>query len=504
VILTGFVSASILFLTVWLTSRQTIRQVEESIGLRTIQELELLTEPLTHVNSGFLPGSLPTQVRDLLELEPSVVRVDLFVEESGKIRVAASSSPRFDRPLFSGENDCFQSGSICSFVVENAGARQLITVRPFRFRDGNRGFMTVINSLEIVDSILSTRSRISLVSMTMTLLLLVGGVILIFRTTVYRNIRHLVEVMQAFKSGDSGVRVTRTGPGEFEVISNHLNSMLAEIEQLHQDMQARIDYATRELEQRNQDLESLNVQLIESQRRRIQTERLALAGRLTTAFAHDVGSPLGAVSTHLQLLLEDRKLPEDARRRVALANEQIERVCSIVESILSTTRLKDDKSPVNLVEVIRKIQLLMGPSFQHRGVQFQASHPSEECWIDGNSDQLQQLFINLINNALDAIDRDGRISIRIESDVSVPVWLITVEDNGCGIPADQIATIFEPFITHKKKGKGTGLGLAVSQEIVARHGGTISVESTPGEGTRFLIRLPQRISGEETNSDDNR
>jgi two-component system, NtrC family, sensor kinase len=116
--------------------------------------------------------------------------------------------------------------------------------------------------------------------------------------------------------------------------------------------------------------------------------------------------------------------------------------------------------------------------------------------ILGDPQQLKQVFLNLVLNALDAVEKGGMIAVRVES--HKPQWIcVRIEDNGCGIPADVMPNIFDPFFTTKPVGKGTGLGLSVSHGIISNHGGRIEVASEPGKFTVFTVNLPTAPSAEQ-------
>ncbi|MEJ2077793.1 MAG: ATP-binding protein [Acidobacteriota bacterium] len=503
-VLTGCISASVLGLMAWLAAVRTAYQIEKLMSDRAVQTLQRLSSHLETVPPGEIPRGLELQAQELLELEPSVVRIDVFGPGPDGLTLLASSAERQPREATPAEENALKEGKILSFVTEQDGRRLLFTVHPFRFGNGQPGFMTVINSLDIVDAIIQTHSRLGIYLMGSSILLLVGGTAWLFRTTVARPVLELMEVMNRFKSGDSSARADQELPAEFSALAKDLNIMLDEIQQLNENMKRRIEEATMELEARNRELESINLQLFEAQKLRNQAERLALAGRLTASLAHDIGSPLGAVSTHLQLLMEDKRLPSDLERRVRLANEQIDRVCGIVESLLSTTRVRPQKRPVDLMETIEAVLQLLGPGLARSEIQAEVIASIEgPCAVLGDPGQLQQVFLNLLNNAMDAISGSGKITVRLRpvDEAGDPEWRIEVEDDGEGIPPENLASIFEPFFSAKQKAQGTGIGLAVSQEIINQHGGRIQVDSKPGEGTRFTVFLPRlvpSVAGERT------
>jgi len=268
------------------------------------------------------------------------------------------------------------------------------------------------------------------------------------------------------------------------------------MERFNENLQSQVEAATNELATRNRELRDLNLQLYETQKQLTQAERLALVGQLTATFAHEVGSPLSAISTHLQMLLEDSVMEPRVRHRLELANNQIDRVCGIVENLLTTTRQASRHAPVDLDEILCKVIHLMGPTLESRRIRLDFRNYGGPFLIEGDPDQLQQLFLNLMNNSLDAIHGAGTLAVEVcRQPATEPYRLgyvqVDVRDSGVGISADRLDQIFEPFFTTKELGKGTGLGLAVSKEIVGQHKGRISVVSEVGKGTCFTVLLPE-------------
>jgi len=494
-VLTVLLSSLVLLVTNWVTTVSSVRTVESSTREQTSQVARRFGTILEGASMNPLPAQFSSQVQEILELEPNISRVDVYADFGGKLRRVNSSSSRGDRELEEQEIRAFHSHRPDTFIIGSGSSRQILSAYPLQFKEGQRGFVTVASSLEAVDQILKAHSRIRLLSLAFTALLLVGAITWLFRTTVYRSVHHLVDVMHRFREGESSARASEKSTDELGDLAHNLNYMLEEMEKFNVHLKSQVEVATNELASRNRELRDLNLQLYITQKQLTQAERLALVGQLTATFAHEVGSPLSAISTQLQMLLEDPQLDRPLRHRLQLANEQIDRVCAIVEGLLSTAHQSVRRSPVELEEIVRKVAHLLGPTMESRQVRFDLRTLGGPFVIEGDPSQLQQLFLNLLNNSLDAIMDAGSISVEIrnlavakqgESDI----FQIDITDSGVGIPAERLSQIFEPFFTTKEIGKGTGLGLAVSQEIVKQHQGQISVKNPPGAGACFTILLP--------------
>ncbi|MEE3319055.1 MAG: ATP-binding protein [Pseudomonadota bacterium] len=221
-------------------------------------------------------------------------------------------------------------------------------------------------------------------------------------------------------------------------------------------------------------------------------ERLASIGRLAAGVAHEIGNPVTAIACLAQNLESD----SDAREQMESSQqilEQTRRITRIVESLVTFSHSgsvrQSEHVPVSVRDTVDEAISLLLLDPDHRQQQFENRCPADN-WVQGDPQRLLQVFINLLGNAADACEPSQTITIQCEA---LEPWLeIQVEDQGHGIPADVRDALFEPFVTSKSPGRGTGLGLALVYSIIEEHFGSISVESpiTENGGTRFIIRLP--------------
>jgi signal transduction histidine kinase len=256
-------------------------------------------------------------------------------------------------------------------------------------------------------------------------------------------------------------------------------------------LEDRVHEATAEIDDRTGQLEEANLRLFEMQRQLTQLERLAAAGQLAAQFAHEVGTPLNLISGHVQLL-RARARDERVIMRLNIIAGQIERITNIVRSMLDSTRRPlphIEKVDINslLVHILDATQ----PTLYARNVQLHTAMSEGLPSVDADPDQLQQVFINLINNSLDAMPLGGELSVSTERGDNAVV--IVLADTGEGIAKDELDLIFDPMFS-TKHGRGTGLGLTIVKQIISEHEGTVVVESEPGK-TVFRITLPLQSSG---------
>jgi two-component system NtrC family sensor kinase len=248
-------------------------------------------------------------------------------------------------------------------------------------------------------------------------------------------------------------------------------------------------------------------QKAESELKLLQSEKQASVGRLAAGVAHEINNPLTGVLTFTHLLLKRQDLDQEAREDLKTIAASTERVRKIVKGLLDfarQSRLEPQLTDVN--ELIESAISLVANQALVKGVVFcfDAGQRIPKRTLDRN--QFQSVLLNIILNAIDATERGGHINIssRMALAVSgagseaVKGIEISIADTGCGIPPENLDKLFDPFFTTKEVGSGTGLGLSVSQGIVERHGGSIRVQSKPGEGSTFTIWLP--LDGEEVES----
>jgi len=234
----------------------------------------------------------------------------------------------------------------------------------------------------------------------------------------------------------------------------------------------------------------------ESENRLLQSEKQASVGRLAAGVAHEINNPLTGVLTYTHMLLRRKDLADDIRSDLTTIVESTERVRRIVKGLLDFSRqTKLDREPSDVNTLVRSTIAIMENQALVKGVglRFDPGENLPMATLDRN--QIQSVLLNMIINALDATEPGDNINIYTAtglsaSDSGQKGVEITIADNGCGIPSENLDKLFDPFFTTKDVGQGTGLGLAVSFGIVQRHGGTIRVQSEVGKGTRFFIWLP--------------
>ncbi|GLH69988.1 hypothetical protein GETHPA_15210 [Geothrix rubra] len=331
---------------------------------------------------------------------------------------------------------------------------------------------------------------------------------LILRLLISDPVAATVRAMQQLEQGDPAARIPLRRSDELGLIATRFNDMAArlqragderealihEIQGLNASLQDRIDAALGELQAKNAELAQMAERNALLREELGAQERLAVAGQLTATFAHEVGTPLNLVNGHLQLLAGQSELPERTRERLGVIHAQIQRVGDIVRRMLDLTRRPQlHRQALAMPALLADLRQLWAPMMAAHGVRVEAEVPAE-CRLDVDRKQMEQLFLNLMNNAVDAMSEGGTVRLEAEpaegSTPEAPWWRLAFRDSGQGIPADLLPQVFRPMFTTKPEGKGTGLGLSICREIVRGHGGDIRIESAEGQGTSVIFTLP--------------
>jgi two-component system, NtrC family, sensor kinase len=228
-------------------------------------------------------------------------------------------------------------------------------------------------------------------------------------------------------------------------------------------------------------------ELERSQAQLVQAEKLAATGRLAASIAHEINNPLQAIHNCLYLARKQTLTADKKLHYLNLAQEETERLITLVQRTLEFYRpSKGQSTATDVNHLIENVLALSNKQLEHGRIQVRAQLQPDLPPILGVPDQLTQVLLNLVINAIEAMPEGGELNLGTTIDAG---WLrIGVRDTGPGISPDKAAKIFEPFYT--TKANGTGLGLAVSYGIIRRHGGRIEVEGAPGRGTTFTIVLP--------------
>lgn len=218
-------------------------------------------------------------------------------------------------------------------------------------------------------------------------------------------------------------------------------------------------------------------------------DKLSAVGQLASGVAHEIRNPLAIIKTVSQTLLQDDDGIKDEENRQALEiiQEEVNRANKVIKELLDFAKFKNiDKSKIDINEVIRNMVLITNKYAEKKGISISVQAEEQHLYIYGDSEKLKQAFINIIFNAVDAVEEAGNIDIQVvRKKRSIN---IIFKDNGVGISPEQREKIFNPFYTTKDN--GVGLGLAITYRIIDEHEGHIDIQSILGKGTKVMVSLP--------------
>ncbi|MBI2090984.1 MAG: HAMP domain-containing protein [Deltaproteobacteria bacterium] len=299
---------------------------------------------------------------------------------------------------------------------------------------------------------------------------------LFFAFTIGRRIDTLSVTMAQVEAGDLGAKVPEESGDELGRLGRSFNTMVS-----------RFAEAQGQLKDRH----------AEEIRR---AENLASLGKMAAGIAHEINNPLAGMQNCVRTLL--KKAGHDAQgiQYLKMLQEGLDRIGRTVRQLLDFAReAKPKTEPTDLVPLLRRCLALLEHDLTSRKISHSLTTVSELPSVLGDSQQLEQLFLNILMNALEAMADGGEISISVgRSKRQAGLFAeVRIRDTGVGIPPDHLARIFDPFFTTKEVGKGTGLGLSVSYGIAKAHGGFIDVQSEVGKGSTFSVVLP--VTGESGN-----
>ena len=358
--------------------------------------------------------------------------------------------------------------------------------------DRTHGLMGAVQVLQLESYIRQDSSdtlKFIVLLMLVMSLVIVAIVWFIARANITRPAAELVASFQAVGAQGAPAEVPVRREDEFGTLAREFHCMCGRLRAARVSLEAAHDHR-RHIEARLRN-----------------AERLAGLGRLAAGLAHEIGTPLNVISGRAEAMLRERGEDPVANKHLRIITSQTERIVRIVRDMLDFARKKPPRrARVEVDEAVQGVLELLEQRLITRNIRVERDVPDDLTPIVADPDQLQQLFLNLIMNAMDAMPGGGRLRITIQPRVlehpahgGVPIECVRMcfEDTGTGIAPEDQDHVFDPFFTTKEAGQGTGLGLSVSYGIVEEHGGWFDLESNPGEGTRMTVVLPVNREREE-------
>jgi len=288
--------------------------------------------------------------------------------------------------------------------------------------------------------------------------------------SVRKPIRSLVLAAERVAEATPGQEVhLESSPAEFATLGSAFNAMTQSVRERDRELRLR------------------------AQEEAMKFQRLAVIGQLAAGVAHEINNPLGSILLFNRLALKGCSQDTPIRQHLERIEGEAKRCRDIVQGLLEFSRPREPKmEPVSLNALLDKTVALFENHLLLHDMEIIKQYRSDLPEAVADSGQMQQVFVNLIMNAVDAIKGRGKITLTTRFHEEVDTIEVEFDDTGCGMTQEVLDRVFEPFYTTKGVGHGTGLGLSISAEIIQRHGGTIRALSRAGEGSRFVITLPMK------------
>ena len=434
------------------------RMVQDRIQRQNTRISRVLSNSGFVLNAAYLGKLREVIEADIVVLEPADKIVVTTMSESRVSNVAGIvAQERFFSRLQTGPN------AVITQIVDLDGTDTLLNAR-FLALDGQRPGKTILCILSPMDDVTAAEGQITLWSA------LVGGCGLVIAAlaaaalarSVTDPVRKLVTAAEEIADGRFETKVPLPSVTELKTLSAAINAMTD--------------------------------RLREYEGRMVDSARLAASGKVAAAMAHEIRNPLSSIKMMTHLVRERVAGDPENTRIIALIMEEIVRLEKIVTSLIvrkgpPAAALK----PEDMGAVIAEMLPMLAPKMKHRGIGLDCDIEPGVAGVRMDKDQIKQVVWNLVLNAMESIPGKGVVRVRVFSDETRTGVMVTVEDNGSGIDETLREKAFEPFFTTKPE--GLGMGLSTSREIVAGHGGTLSLEAIDGGGTRATVAIPGHGKG---------
>lgn len=465
------------------------RERDRLVGI-TRTDTRIFAETLAlAVRRNLRRGRTTEELQELLDeigSRPGLVWAAIF-DPKGHVTAAGvaegAPSPTGDDAIGS----TLETGLPTSSLIGTGKDQILRYVQPFRWPDGRTAAVEVRHSLASVQRDFAAAVRERIAARLVVLVFFVLAIVTVTRWSIARPIQALIRAARAVGSGDLTQRIQIRRTDELGALAEEFNRMAENLQHAHAALLEQSEERLR-LEREVQ-----------------QTQKLAAVGMLAAEVAHEVGTPLNVVSGRAEAL--ERAIPRDhpERRHLDVIAQQTDRIAGIIRTLLDYTRpRRSELQPEAIPPILARVVTVLESRYRSKRVRIILGLPEGPPRVLADADQLQQVFINLLGNALDAspagetvdvttggelLPAAGRAEI-VRGKADPPLLEIHIVDRGSGMTADELAHVFEPFFSTKKRGQGTGLGLPIVEEIMRAHRGEVAMRSVPGHGTEAIVRLP--------------
>ncbi len=320
---------------------------------------------------------------------------------------------------------------------------------------------------------------------------LIVGISYLITRSITRPLSEMVSVTQSIAKGDLDRRIKVKSKDEIGQLALSFNKMVASLRKMRAELEEWANTLEHKVNERTEELAAVQNTLVQSQ-------RLASLGKLAAGIAHEINNPLGGILVLSSLVVEDLKENDPHWENLQEVIKQTMRCRDIVKGLLQFSRQEEGKTEyVKVNDILNNTLSLIEKQALFHNIEVVKNLEDELPYILGDNSQLQQVFINVILNAVQAMKEICTLTINTSHDKKNDMVVIEISDTGCGIPEAMIDRIFDPFFTTKEVGEGTGLGLSIAYGIVTKHHGRMTVKSKVNEGSTFMIKIPTVESSEK-------
>ncbi len=499
-LLVAIIVVSVLVVSSYLDLRLTEHSQQELFRERTIyvtRELDAVIYSLSDLEN---VSHLEEEIAGWMYARPSIKAIDIFLFHKNTYKVQVSSAGETDLNLTYQDLQSLKRDLVLSTLNDKNQQLSWIVTAPLHVGRKIVGGIRIVTSLEEAEAyLMQKRTRTVLITL-ISVAVLILFLTLFFSRAVNRPIQRLVRAMSAAEKGELNVQVPAGSKDELGLLADHFNRMLSRISQFNDELTRRVETATRELAQRNEELRLANESLFQAQQQLVQAEKLSALGHMAATMAHEIGTPLNSISGYIQLMLTEVPGSEVMTRRLKIIESQLDRLTQTIRNLLQSTRQPEPHlQALDINQLLEAIMNLTQPGISMRGIHLVRQLHTSLPPVSGDPRLLQQVFLNLMTNAFDAMPEGGTLTISTSKGISPSrngeMIEVGVIDNGAGMSEAIKRRALEPFFTTKEPGKGAGLGLAICAEIVRSHHGHLTIDSQQGKGSSVRVLLPV-FSGE--------
>ena len=354
------------------------------------------------------------------------------------------------------------------------------------------GVLDVLMSLKTVDQSIERNKHNILMYAGLVIILVLFPISVFIYIMVYRPVQRLIDGTKEVAHGNLDYAIQVSGKNEFAHLAYSFNRMTKSLKKAREELTKWSETLEKKVDEKTKELKNAQGHLI-------QVEKMASLGKLAATVAHELNNPLAGVLTYVKLFekqIKKSSLKEDQKNGIlenlGIIESEIKRSGDIVKNLLLFARgTGENFEEKDINGIIQKSILLLNHKLKISNINLVTQYCYNDCTILCNENQIKQALVAILVNAADAMPEGGTLTISTQRFPAENTIEIKISDTGIGIPEDVLPHIFEPFYTTKKEGTGVGLGLSVVYGIIQRHQGTIHVESKPGKGTTFYIKLPR-------------